>query len=585
MKLIKFALNGYRGITGGLEQNSINFDSSSAIFIFGQNNVGKSTFLRGYVAFYENSVIPDDFTHGAESDITVEVELRIDETKDKPVIDEGTGGKFDNLKAKYLDDKGNLKLRKTWKFEDKGKKPLDETLNVTSGQWEAKAYGGIGIHTVFQALLMKPLFIQAMPTEKQVEDIVNEVLKEAASKRLSDEESDEYKAALDTISKLQDKAYSKASIDNYKTKVNEQFQKLFSSYRIGIDDGVSKVKYTHDKLGKDFKIDFQRVDDGHPSSYVQMGHGAVRMAIFLLMLLRDELKGESMDKSFLVLFEEPELFLHPSLTKKLRGLIYEVTDDNTPFQVLCASHSPQMIDISKDHSSLVRMTKDNEGATRLYQVEKQDLQNDAQPTKEDVKQKIYEILRLDPFVCESFYADEVILVEGETESIISRGYEQELGFGKDIFVVNCHSCVNIPFYQKLFSKFNIRYNVICDTDHFLPAKDESGTNRNGWNGQTQSPTFTSGIQKTIQDQFDADKAADKAGYFLVFPMTFEPHHAALEEPFKFDDSGSEGKPFNANRYWQKIAPHSAEEAFGNVPIIDYLHLITGQAPETTEAGE
>ncbi len=45
MKIISFAINNFRGITGGFENNRINFSNSNTVFIFGQNNVGKSTFL------------------------------------------------------------------------------------------------------------------------------------------------------------------------------------------------------------------------------------------------------------------------------------------------------------------------------------------------------------------------------------------------------------------------------------------------------------------------------------------------------------------------------------------------------------
>lgn len=577
MKLVRFAINNFRGITGGLEQNSINFENSNAIFIFGQNNVGKSTFLHGYEAFYGDAVRSDDFTSGSENDILVEVWLKIEEDKDKPIIDVGTGNKFDNLKNKYLTEDSILKLRKTWKFSDKGHAPFNETYNLQQNSWEENSYGGIGLHGAFQPLIMRPLFIEAMPTEDEVENIVNEILKEAATKSLSNTESDELKEAAEVISRLQDKAYSKAAIDDYKRKVNERFNALFQNYEVSIDDGTSKVKYTHDKLGKDFKIGFKKIADGQPNSYMQMGHGAVRMAIFLLMLMRDELREEGIaQKDFLVLFEEPELFLHPTLTKKLRNLIYEVSGDDMPFQIICASHSPQMIDISKDHTSLVRMIKDeDDGSTSLFQVAKSDLTNTQEVTDEQVKQKIYEILRFDPFVCESFYADEVVLVEGDTEAIIWRGYQQSLDCNsKDIFVVNCHSCTNIPFYQKIFSNFRIPYSVICDTDH-IGGEVSSETNLTGWNNKTVSPTFASGIQKSIADQYYQDNEQGKAKHFLVFPDTFEPCHSQVSPPFTYDDDGSEGKPFKADRYWKKIYENRETGGFIDIPIIAYIRKIVG----------
>lgn len=577
MKILKFAVNNYRGIGGGIDKNCIDFSSSNSIFIFGQNNFGKSTFLRGYEAFYNDKVVPTDFNYDNELDIVIEINLEVNEQSDKEAINKGTGNKFDNLKTKYLDENGTLLLRKTWPSAQAGRTSSNETFNVQTREWESISYGSIGLHPAFQALIMKPLFIEAMPSEDQVEKIVNEILKEAATRKLSANDNLELQEAENTITRLQEKVYSKTDINAYKQKVNDKFKSLFSAYEIDIDDGTSKAKYTHDKIGMDFKIGFKRTDNDQPSSYLQMGHGAVRMAIFLLMLMRDELREEgTVEKNFLVLFEEPKLFLHPNLTKKLRKLIYEVSGDDMPFQVLCASHSPQMIDISKDHTSLVRMTKDNSAETSLFQVEKEDLKNPEQQTKAEVKQKIYELLRIDPFICESFYADEVILVEGDTEAIILRGYEQEFGFnGKDIFVVNCHSSTNIPFYQKIFSKFNIKYSVICDTDHYIAKEgDAPGTNRTGWDDNTENPKFISGIQKSIMDQYELDALQSKTGRYFVFPETFEPCHSKLNDPFKFNDVGS-SKAVKANTYWKQLLDSKDHALFAEVPVIQYIKAITG----------
>jgi putative ATP-dependent endonuclease of the OLD family len=68
---------------------------------------------------------------------------------------------------------------------------------------------------------------------------------------------------------------------------------------------------------------------------------------------------------------------------------------------------------------------------------------------------MYEVLRFNPYICESFYADEVLLVEGPTEEIIIRGILQKLNSSKDLFIVNCGTVNNIPFYQKVYRKFAI----------------------------------------------------------------------------------------------------------------------------------
>jgi AAA15 family ATPase/GTPase len=63
MKIISFGVNNFRGISGGLENNTIEFNNSNTIFLLGQNNVGKSSFLKAYEFFYKNTTpTPEDIS-------------------------------------------------------------------------------------------------------------------------------------------------------------------------------------------------------------------------------------------------------------------------------------------------------------------------------------------------------------------------------------------------------------------------------------------------------------------------------------------------------------------------------------------
>lgn len=214
----------------------------------------------------------------------------------------------------------------------------------------------------------------------------------------------------------------------------------------------------------------------------------------------------------------------------------------------------------------MRMIKTADNGTQVFQIRYSDLENEEQNSPNKVKEKIHEILRFDPYVCESFYADEILLVEGDTEAIVLRGFQQKIADLRDIFVVNCHSCTNIPFYQRFFSKFNIPYSVICDTD------SDTGCDK-GWNADCENPTFTGGIQKSIYEQFIADKEKGISKHFFVFDTTFESCHAEVDEPFKYDNFDSDSKSVNANGYWKKIIASKTEYGFESVPIIKYAQKI------------
>jgi len=581
MRLIKFSVNNFRAISGGLENNTINFDGSNTIFIFGQNNVGKSTFLKAYEFMFKDltPTLDDVYKRKDPTNVEFELELGVDEI-DLVYIQEKQEKKIASFKE-YLSSTATIKIKRIFKItSDKGKvktEKQDITWNPTALQWDDTAFGSIGLITVFQALMPTPILIKAMPTEQEVENVVNEILASKAKLKLNDKEFKELTEAQAKVEELQSKMYNPKSIKDYEDEVNTQFQKLFPDTKLEIEDS-DKVKWTEDKFGKKFSVAFkkQNIDGSHdaetPTSYISIGHGAVRSAIFSLLLMRDiaeELPRLANRKEYLILFEEPELFLYPKILKNLRELIYSVSELNFPYQVLCASHSPQMIDLSKRNSTLIRMVKNDNGTT-LYQVKDEDLQKAKEvPTIDDLKQAMYEVLRFNPFICESFYADEVLLVEGPTEEIIVRGILQKLNPTKDLFIVNCGTVNNIPFYQKVYRKFAIKSHVICDTD----GEDI------GVSDTFNNPSFTKGIQQSIYSEhlYNCNNVPKVGGLLKVHATTFETAHAHddIHVSLRYPEyANSLGKPFNANKYWLEILePNFDGEHIGTVPIISHVKEI------------
>ncbi|WP_152442179.1 AAA family ATPase, partial [Dickeya dianthicola] len=54
MKISFFGVNNFRAISGGIDNNKIIFKDTNTLFVYGANNVGKSTFLKAYLFFYSN---------------------------------------------------------------------------------------------------------------------------------------------------------------------------------------------------------------------------------------------------------------------------------------------------------------------------------------------------------------------------------------------------------------------------------------------------------------------------------------------------------------------------------------------------
>lgn len=576
MKISFFAVNNFRGISGGLDKNRIVFKDTNTLFIYGANNAGKSTFLKAYLFFYkdEKPILDDFHRRGKSTEIEFELEVEIDET-DKYKIESVAPTKKESYK-KYLNGSllriKKVLMHKAGKFE-----VMNFTFNYSSNTYEEVAYASLGLHTVFQACLPKPIFINAMPTEEQAKTILNEILKVMAESTLKAQDFMELQSAQAKIKELQDKMYDTTLINTYESSVNTYFNRIFGDTNISFKDHKDRVVWTENKLGKEFDIEFiKRGADGEkdeeiPSSYNSVGHGTIRTAIFTLLLMRDvaeKFERRKGRKDYMVLFEEPELFLYPRMVKELRELIYQVSTEELPYQVLCASHSAAMIDITKPKSSIIKLVKNNLG-TEVHQINDAFLKSaKGIATKEELKQEMYEVLRFNPYICESFYCDEVLLIEGPTEEIIARAYLQEKKTKKSIFVLNCGTVNNIPFYQKIFSKFNIKYHMIFDTDKAVrTGADERG-----------NCIFDSGIQKSIVDQYNIDYKGMKGniGIFRTHVTTFEPAHKCESIPiaFRFIESGDKSKPYNANLYWKNVLkPNLEHEDIIKVPIMKYLSEI------------
>lgn len=575
MKISFFGVNNFRGISGGLGQNKIIFEDTNTLFIYGQNNVGKSTYLRAYEDFYRDTkpTISDFYKSDFNNQIEFEIEVKLQQF-DKDRIEAKAPKQKDSYKTYLNDDK--LRIKKTWYKDGKAIKARNETYNYKSGEYEKVGYATIGLHTVFQSCMPRPIFIKAMPTEDEAKEILNSILKGMAESTLKSEDLAALDEAKAKIQELQDKMYNPELISDYQDSVNTYFSKIFDDTILTFNETKDRLVWSENKLGKDFNIDFVKTnskgdpDLSIPSSSDKVGHGTLRTAIFTLLLMKDvaeKFERQEGRKDYMVLFEEPELFLYPKIIKELRELIYQVSVDDLPYQVLCASHSPSMIDISKPKSSIIRLTKSDLGTT-VHQINDNFLMKAKDVhTNEELKQEMNEILRFNPYVCESFYSDEVILIEGPTEEIIARAYIQEMTPTKDLFILNCGTVNNIPFYQKIFSKFNIKYHAVFDTDgKAIIDIDEEG-----------NPSFASHIQKTISDQFIQDKTISDVGILRVHDTTFEPAHKSEDIPVELrytDQAPSQGKPYNANLYWKNtLAPNKDHPDFLKVPFIKFLSEI------------
>lgn len=377
-----------------------------------------------------------------------------------------------------------------------------------------------------------------METEDSLEKKVNKLIQDEFLKKINENEEfeNEYNEAIEKVKSLQERIVGTNLIAEYNGQINEAFSRIFTDLVLKIElKGDDKIKL-EDAIKNSHSIIVQKNGLDREDEISSYGHGVIRQALFnFLTFLKRNNNGTR--KEYLILFEEPELFLHPKIAYKLRESLYELAE-NSPYQILCATHSPLMIDISKDHSSLVRVCKEN-NVVKTYQADST-LFNGNDNERRD---RVIMINRFNPHICESFYADKVILVEGDTETIVYRDLLKRFYPNEEIFVVNTGSKNNIPFFQDILTHFRVEHYVIHDVDARTSLRNGNPIVNSAW-------TLNERIWEKIEN---ANNIRNGLARRYVHQQNFEDAHVRLDPTLDF--SGKD-KPFKAFEFAQTIDENS-----------------------------
>jgi predicted ATP-dependent endonuclease of OLD family len=194
-----------------------------------------------------------------------------------------------------------------------------------------------------------------------------------------------------------------------------------------------------------------------------------------------------------------------------------------------------MIDISKPHSSLVKIIKKDDETTETHQVDDNIFMSDKN------KDFVQMINRFNPNVCETFYSNNVIIVEGDTEAIIFREILKNNYPESDYFILNSGSKNNIPFFQRILNHFKISYIVIHDSDtrYIYKDKKKKEVKKNKDKSNAKNSAWT--INKNIWEEIQNGKANGNDVKRIVSVYDFEWNSGYTYDP-------KLGKPLSAYNY-------------------------------------
>ncbi|MDQ0194931.1 ATP-dependent nuclease [Paenibacillus wynnii] len=161
------------------------------------------------------------------------------------------------------------------------------------------------------------------------------------------------------------------------------------------------------------------------------GTGIIRSAVFALLRyrnIRENRKGAGHSRPLLIGFEEPEIYLHPNAAKQMRETIYELASAPSN-QIVCTTHSPYMIDLSKKPQQILnclsRCNSTHRIGLRELSVERLNCTSfntseEFKKLQDEDKTYVKMLLKIDDYVSRVFFSKNVLIVEGDTEDIVLR---------------------------------------------------------------------------------------------------------------------------------------------------------------------
>lgn len=282
---------------------------------------------------------------------------------------------------------------------------------------------------------------------------------------------DSYSEYIDKARLLSEKLKGQAKDGTCIEGLNAELETLSSTLN-QIIDFDSKVKLTVGDI--DIETAFRKaatllIDEQLETSLVYQGSGVQRALAFALLEGNASVDAvvEGGQRTTIVLYEEPELYIHPHLMRRLKDTLHS-RSETVEWQVICSTHSPFLIDIA-DKPQSVKLLRAGAGNTRLVSQ----LPANLYESSEDYDEKTFlrAVLDFHPTVCESLFAKRVVVVEGDTEVAVFSMIDElvtKLGVENskylDTTVVSAGGKWTIPAIVKVLAGLEIDYKVIHDTD-------------------------------------------------------------------------------------------------------------------------
>ena len=494
MRIEHILIHNFRGI---IHQE---FILNPYTLLIGSNNAGKSTVVDALRAFYEKDKYSfqeaSDFPKkGAKDDESwIEITFLLNDTE------------FENLADIYKFEPNKLKVRKyfqTKKLLKDGKSAkgtilgykIDGTLSNESFYGAKNVQNGKLGNIIYIPAISKIDDFTKLSGPSALRDLITNIMSGVIQNSISYSQFEnsvkEFSENIKDTKTKDDKSLTgfEQELNNMLSEWNTEFSMSFKTPSPAeliknmiqwdlMDEALEKAQ-SADKFGSGFQRHFI--------------YSIIRLANDYMPNTNKIQTNEFSPNMNLLLFEEPEAFLHPPQQQRLcRDLIQ--MSKNKCWQILVTTHSSHFVSKSTNMiSSLIHLTKEH-GNTYIRQISQNDWDDivssnaviyklaQKHPTlnnelKNTINQSDFEAMKyflyLNADRASAFFSTHTILVEGGSEvGIINRLIDDGLiENAAGVCIFDSFGKYNIHRFMNLFGKLGIKHSVIIDDDSNKTGKE------------------------------------------------------------------------------------------------------------------
>ena len=287
------------------------------------------------------------------------------------------------------------------------------------------------------------------------------------------EQSDNYKKAqeyLDKLSEELDPSDDQKEFGKMMKDLNNVVSDVFPSAHIAASANLSDP----DSALKPSFVVTMSSNISTPVNY--QGTGMIRAAVFSLLRFRkqwEERRNTGFKRGLIIGFEEPEIYLHPNAADRMRNTIYELASNTS--QIVCTTHSPYMIDLSKKPKQVLNSFSIRDDL--FVHISPFNISTEFVKLQQDEQSYIKMLQKMDDYLSRVFFAKQVVIVEGDTDEIVLKSIidimpeESKKKILSDFQIIKARGKAAIISLVKYLKAMDIHPFVIHDRDQGKPAAE------------------------------------------------------------------------------------------------------------------